>query len=404
VGSCLGRTNRPRPDGDLQTLRLTRTTLDVALHPGQPDGSSNTPPAGEYERVTYRVIQWATGSVGATSLRAIIEHPDLELAGVLVHDEAKAGCDAGELCGVASTGVIATTDIADVLSIDADCVSHSPRNTRETTDELALILETGKSVVSSALVPALYAPAKHVSRRSTDRLELACETGESSLFVSGIDPGFATDALPIFLTGISGRVDSMRMIEIMNYEHYDDADTQFNWFGFGASMDSPLPPYLAPGRLTRYWGPTVEMVASGIGLEIDEIRETTDRLPTPERLELAIGTVEAGHVAALRFEVQGIVDGREVVTLEHVTRLHPSVAPDWPQPIVRDGCYRIIVEGWPSYELNLNSYDSSGNNFYGLEAATGLWLVNNIAAVCDAPPGILSPFDFGLERRPGLSR
>jgi 2,4-diaminopentanoate dehydrogenase len=297
---------------------------------------------------------------------------------------------------------LATAEPSDILALDADCVSHSPRNTRETTEELAAILETGKSVVSSALVPALFAPAKHVSRRSTDRLAQACHTGQSSLFVSGIDPGFATDALPIFLTGISGRVDRIRMMEIMSYEHYDDADTQFNWFGFGRPLDSPLPPYLAPGRLTRYWGPTVEMVASALGLEIDEIRETTQRAVTAERLELAIGAVEAGSVAALRFEVQGIANGRDVVTLEHVTRLHPAVASDWPQPLVRDGCYRIIVEGWPNYELNLHSFDADGNNFLGLEAATGLWLVNNIGAVCDAPPGILSPFDLGLERRPGL--
>ncbi|MCZ4499302.1 MAG: dihydrodipicolinate reductase, N-terminus protein [Marmoricola sp.] len=353
----------------------------------------------------YRVIQWATGSVGGMSLRAIIEHPDLELAAVLVHDPAKAGLDAGSLCGLPPTGVLATADVEAVLTTEADCVSHSPRNTKETTEELARILETGKNVVSSALVPALYAPAKHVSRRSTDRLAQACARGGSSLFVSGIDPGFATDALAVFLTGISGRVDHIRMSELMSYERYDDADTQFNWFGFGQPPDSPLPPYLAPGRLTRYWGPTVEMVAAGLGLEVDEVKETTARAVTDKEIVLGIGTVQAGTVAALRFEVQAYVDGRCLVTLEHVTRLHPSVAPDWPQPLVPDGSYRIVIEGWPSYELNLHSFDTeTGSSYLGLEAATGIWLVNNIAAVCQAEPGILSPFDFGLERRPGLVR
>ena len=59
--------------------------------------------------------------------------------------------------------------------------------------------------------------------------------------------------------------DRVRMMEIMSYEHYDDADTQFRWFGFGAPIDSELPPYLSDGRLTRYWGPTVELVAAGVG-------------------------------------------------------------------------------------------------------------------------------------------
>jgi 2,4-diaminopentanoate dehydrogenase len=228
----------------------------------------------------YRVVQWATGSVGASALRAIVEHPDLDLVGVLVSDPTKDGRDAGELCGAPPTGVLATRDVEAILALAPDCVCHCPRNTKETTDEVAMILERGINVVSSVLLPALFPAARHVSSRSTQRLEQACARGDSSLFVSGIDPGFATDELPIMLTSICGRVDRIRMIEIMSYEHYDDADTQFRWFGFGAPIDSPVPPYLAPGRLTRYWGPTVEMVAAGIGLEIDEIRETTDRLAT----------------------------------------------------------------------------------------------------------------------------
>ncbi|MFI5052914.1 MAG: hypothetical protein ACHQDE_01015 [Acidimicrobiia bacterium] len=354
--------------------------------------------------MALEVMQWATGSVGSASLRAIIEHPDLELVGVLVFDPAKAGQDAGALCGLPDAGVLATTDAAALLAREADCVSHSPRNTRETTEEIAEILESGKNVVSSALLPALYPAARHVSHRSTDRLEAACRTGGSSLFVSGIDPGFATDALAVFLTGISGRVDHVRMIEIFSYEHYDDADTQFRWFGFGQGLDSPTPPYLAPGRLTRYWGPTVELVAAGLGLEIDEIKETSERIATEKRLTVDVGTIEAGTVGGLRFEVQGFNGGRQVVTLEHVTRLHPSVAPMWPQPTVPDGCYRIIIDGWPGYELNLHASDEHGNQFLGMEAATGLRLVNNIARVCEAQPGILSPFELGLVTNPGLVR
>jgi 4-hydroxy-tetrahydrodipicolinate reductase len=356
------------------------------------------------ERRRYRVVQWATGSVGTSALRAIIEHPDLELVGVLVSDPAKEGCDAGELCGVERTGVLATRDVEAVLGLAPDCVCYCPRNTKDTTDQMAGVLERGINVVSSVLLPALYPDARHVTPRSTQRLAQACEGGESSLFISGIDPGFATDELPIMLTSICGRVDRIRMMEIMSYEHYDDADTQFRWFGFGAPIDSELPPYLAPGRLTRYWGPTVELVAAGIGVEIDEIRETTGRLPTAEALEVDVGRIEAGTVGALRFAVQGFHAGKEVVTLEHITRLHPSVAPDWPQPMVPDGVYRIVIEGWPSYELNLFGTDEHGENYPALEAATAFRIVNRIPDVCEAAPGILDPFDFGLVRNPGLYR
>ena len=46
----------------------------------------------------YRVIQWTTGNVGRYALRQILDHPELELAGVYVTSAAKAGRDAGELC------------------------------------------------------------------------------------------------------------------------------------------------------------------------------------------------------------------------------------------------------------------------------------------------------------------
>jgi 2,4-diaminopentanoate dehydrogenase len=106
----------------------------------------------------------------------------------------------------------------------------------------------------------------------------------------------------------------------------------------------------------------------------------------------------------LRFAVQGIHAGQEVVTLEHITRLHPSVAPEWPQPMVPDGVYRIVIEGWPSYELNLYGIDEQGANYPALEAATAFRIVNRIPDVCEAAPGIVTPFDFGLVRNPGLHR
>ena len=60
--------------------------------------------------MTIRVVQWATGSVGAAQLREVIDRPDLELVGLFVYGPAKVGVDAGELVGRAPTGVLATND------------------------------------------------------------------------------------------------------------------------------------------------------------------------------------------------------------------------------------------------------------------------------------------------------
>src|SRR5207344_1986824 len=90
-----------------------------------PASSPRDPAMRQYRRMTYKVIQWSTGNVGQLALRGIINHPDHELAGLLVHSEAKAGLDAGELCGMPATGVKATTDLGAILQTDADCVSYT---------------------------------------------------------------------------------------------------------------------------------------------------------------------------------------------------------------------------------------------------------------------------------------
>src|SRR2546428_2399166 len=75
--------------------------------------------------MSYRVIQWSTGNVGTFALRCIVGHPELELLGVWVHGPAKAGKDAGELCGLGPVGVRATTDAEALLALDADCVCYT---------------------------------------------------------------------------------------------------------------------------------------------------------------------------------------------------------------------------------------------------------------------------------------
>ena len=113
--------------------------------------------------MTYRVIQWSTGNVGKLALRGIINHPGLELVGLWVHGQDKVGRDAGELCGLGRrVGVTATNDAAALRKLDADCVSYTATGDlrpAEAVEDLCRILESGKNVVSTSIVPLVYPPA-----------------------------------------------------------------------------------------------------------------------------------------------------------------------------------------------------------------------------------------------------
>jgi len=347
----------------------------------------------------HRVIQWSTGNVGRHALRAILGHPELELVGLWVHGHDKVGRDAGELCGLPHTGVKATNDAAKLLALGADCVSYTATadlRPGEAVDDICRILSAGKNVVSSSVVPLIYPPAAQADLVA--RLESACRAGGTSCFTSGIDPGFANDALPLLLFNAAERVDSVRVMEVVNYATYDQPQVLFDTMGFGKPLDHE-PLLLVPGILTLAWGSVLHVLAAGLGVRIDDIRESHERRIAEDAFDIPAGHVPAGGVAALRFEVQGFVRGQQLITLEHVTRLRDDLAPDWPQP-TGSGSYRIIIEGSPRMTCELALEGEDGDHNTGGLVVTAMRILNAIPAVCAAAPGLLSPFDLPLVTNP----
>jgi hypothetical protein len=350
--------------------------------------------------VTYRVVLWATGNVGRNALIGIDARPDLTLAGVWVSDPAKAGRDAGELAGLGPLGVTATGDADEVLALRPDCVVHTAMadiRLDEALGDLAKILRAGVNVVSSSPVFLQY-PDEDVAAP----IRQAALDGGASIWVNGIDPGFANDWLPLTITGISERITEVRCLEILNYATYAQPTVLFDVMGFARPMDE-TPLLLSPGILSLAWGSVVRQIAAGLDVELDEVEDRHWRLPAPETFEIDAGTVEKGTAAALRFEVRGMKAGRPLIIVEHVTRLRDDLAPDWPQP-AGQGCYRVEVKGEPNYTLDLQLLATNGDhNTAGLKA-TAMRLVNAVPAVVAAPPGLLTALDLPLVTGRGLVR
>ncbi len=341
------------------------------------------------------MVAWSTGNVGVHALAGIDARPDLELVGLWVSNPAKVGRDAGELAGLGRRlGVEATDDASALLALRPDAVVHTAmadHRLPEALSDLGRMLEAGVNVVSSGPVFLQY-PMGVVEDGLVEPLRRAAAAGGTSLFVNGIDPGFANDVLPLVLSGICERVDELRCAEILNYGTYNQPMVLFDIMGFGRPLDQ-VPMILQPGVLTMAWGSVVRQLAAGLGIELDGVEEWHERLPAPETFDVDAGTIEAGTAAALHFEVRGLLGGRPAVVLEHVTRLRDDLAPDWPQP-AGQGCYRVVVRGEPNYTLDLQLVGSDGDhNTAGLKA-TAMRLVNAVPAVVEAPPGLLTALDL----------
>jgi len=351
--------------------------------------------------VPYRVIQWSTGNVGRYALRQILDHPELELAGLWVHNPSKQGRDAGTFCDRPPTGIHATGDAEALLALDADCVCYAATadlRPFEAIDDLCRILSAGKNVVSTSVVPLVH-PTSFFPEVA-ERLAAACERGRVSFFTSGIDPGFATDVLPLLVSGLAGRWAEIRIQEIINYATYDQPQVLFETMGFGQPMqDTPL--LLTPGTLAFAWGGTIRLLAAGLALPLEDIRQEYEKRPAERPVRVGNRVVEPGTMGALRFEVQGIVGGRPAIVIEHVTRLDDALAPDWPQGA---GSYRILVRGDPGMRCELEFWDAHGDHAVGGVVLAATRVVNAIPAVCRAAPGLLSALDLPLITGRGLWR
>jgi hypothetical protein len=344
---------------------------------------------------TYRVVAWSTGNVGRHAIAGIDARPDLELVGLWVSNPDKVGKDAGELAGLGRTlGVAATDDVDALLALEPDVVVHTAmadHRLMEAIADMERILRAGVNVVSSGPVFLQY-PYGVVDDSMIEPIEAAAVAGGVSLFVNGVDPGFANDALPLVLSGVCERIEELRVAEVLNYATYNQPMVIFDIMGFGRPIDD-VPMILQPGVMTMAWGSVVRQLAAGLDVELDSLDEWYERLPATETFEVDSGTIEKGTAAALHFELRGMRNGKAVIVLEHITRLHDDLAPEWPQP-AGHGCYRVTITGEPNYTLDLQLLGTDGDhNTAGLKA-TAMRLINAIPAVVEGAPGLLTALDL----------
>jgi len=349
-------------------------------------------------------VVWGTGNVGRLAIRAVEAHPALTLAGVLVNNPDKVGRDAGDLGGLDhELGVAATDDVDAVLAAGPQAVVYAASGDIRPDDALADIV---RAIRAGAVVvtPALYAlyDQRNAPPEMRDAVLAAVAEGHGSLFVSGVDPGWGNDVLPLLISGLGTTVDVIRCQEIFDYSTYDQEDSVRYLVGMGQPMDYE-PPMLSPTVPTMVWGGQVRLMARALGVELDEIRETLDRRPLDATVSTkTMGDFDAGTQGAVRFEVQGIIGGEPRIVIEHVTRIHPTCAPDWPTPPDGDGAHRVVIEGRPRIEVTVEATDEGGNRAAGGNATAVGRLVGAVDWLVDAEPGLYDALDVPL--RPAVGK
>ncbi|WP_327721498.1 dihydrodipicolinate reductase [Streptomyces sp. NBC_00490] len=350
-------------------------------------------------------VVWGTGNVGRAAVRAVAAHPELSLVAVLVANPAKVGKDAGELSGLGRRlGVTATDDVAAVLSRAPRAVVYAASGDVRpdgAIEDISRALRAGAVVVT----PSLYGmyDCTHAPAEIRAVLLESVEAGGGSLFVSGVDPGWANDVLPLLVSGLGSAIDAVRCQEVFDYSTYDQEEAVRDLIGMGHPLDyQPL--MLAEGIPTMIWGGQLRMMARALGAELDGVEETLERRPLDTSVVTdAMGEFSAGTQGAIRLEVRGMVAGEPRIVIEHVTRIHATCAPDWPTPPGGGaGAHRVIIEGRPRIEVTVEATDEGDNRAAGGNATAAGRLVNAIDWLVGAGPGLFDALDVPL--RPAVGR
>lgn len=325
-----------------------------------------------------RVVQWATGNIGTKSLRAVIEHPDLELVGLYVHSVDKAGKDAGELCGVAPTGVVATNSIDDILTLDADCVLYMQQGLD--VDDVCRILESGTNIVTTR--GEFHHPAS-MDPTVRQRVEDACASGGTSIASTGSSPGFISEALPLVLLSMARSLDLLQIDEFADMSSRNSPEMLFQLMGFG--RDPKQFDVRRFDHIGHAFGPSLSALADAIGLPIDAVESGGEIAVATHDVEIAAGTVNAGTVAAQRPFATALRNGTPLLRFRANWYVTTDLEPAWD---LRETGWRVQIAGDTPLDLEI-SFPIEPERYPQVSPGfTAHPAVNAIAAVCDASPGI----------------
>ncbi len=337
------------------------------------------------EQRRYRVAQWGTGNVGLHALRAIIEHPRFDLVGCRVYSDAKAGKDAGELCGLPPTGIIATQDLAAIIAAKPDCVVYMADKAE--IDVLCQLLEAGINIAT----PRMEFNYRETLAPETRRLiEGACARGGSSIYGSGSTPGWFTEVMPLALSALQRRYDCITLTDYADMASRNSPDMLFKVLPFGSAPDAVE----AGGQGTSTSSPpTISMVAAALGLPLDEVRTTREFALARETFTIPAGTVQQGTIAAMRMSIEGIRGGKTVIRRNSIWYLTRDIEPAWD---LRDTGLHYRVEGDLPLDVMITIPVSAEDYPKVSPGLTANPVINAVPYVVDAAPGILQTDELPL--------
>jgi len=340
-----------------------------------------------------KVVQWGTGNVGRRALRAILDHPELELIGLHAFAAEKRGVDAGTLAGRPPTGILATDDVDALLALRPNCLSYMP--TRINYDVVARFLGSGVNVVTTGdFLTGTNHPDNVVGS-----LQTATRQGQATFLGTGFEPGFV-NLLTGFLTGACRVVRDITLTETLDCTTYPVPEA-WQAMGFGQMAEDRVSPIAPSPELPGLaYFDTLDLIAQMLELELDTKDGFVERAVATRDIDLGWIRFPKGTVAGQRRTYRGHARGRPIVTLAICwTMSNDGLDPQWAGP---EG-FRIEIEGEPRVDAIVRfglpktpGLSEEPDIMSVLMVGTAMAAVHAIPFVCRAAPGVITPADLPI--------
>lgn len=324
--------------------------------------------------MAIRVVCYGLGPIGLGIARLAAARPGIEIVGAVDVDTAKVGRDLGELLGGAPLGVAITDRVADALAAKPQVVLHATSSSlARVTAQLEELAALGADVVSTC--EELSYPWAAQPQIAT-HLDRTAKAHNVTLLGTGINPGYAMDALPLMLTAPCASVRSVRVTRVV------DAALRRGPLqkkvGAGLS-EAAFAEQVRAGTVRHVGLPeSLAMVAGSLGWPLDGVNDTIEPVIAQHAIVTEFVRVDAGQVAGVRQVASGMRGGAEVVRLELQMYVGATDARD-----------EIVIDGEPPIHAVVPG------GFHG-DIATAAIVVNAVPALVRAAPGLATMMDVGV--------
>ncbi|HYU77987.1 MAG TPA: hypothetical protein VEK56_03320 [Vicinamibacterales bacterium] len=326
--------------------------------------------------MAINVLFYGLGPIGAAVARQVASRQGFKVVGGIDIDPAKSGRDVGDVIGLGKRlNVRVVDDAAFALkSSKADvvvlCTSSS---LKKVLPQVEAVLAARKPIVSTT-EELSYPVGKN--RSLAKRIDDLAKKAKVAVLGTGVNPGFTMDALPIMLTGVCERVDSLRV------DRVQDARSRRLPFQLkiGAGLTTEQFQQKVDDHSVRHVGLTesVTMIADALGWKLDKITDEIQPKIAGSTVQSEYLVVDAGYVCGIIQDGVGWKNGKPLITLHMEAYLGAAESYD-----------AVTIEGNPRIHQKISG------GVHG-DVATASITVNSIPKVLQSPPGLRTMRDMML--------